>query len=121
MWKAQYPLVERAGFCAVCRRDKRDNLGATEHGPDTKLAWRTGEASGDKRTLKRLRLMSAIPPKADIGTLPLNVRCQKQTSLSELTRQTLPRMARLVPPPWGRAPYVVIFCGVSHPSSEMFA
>jgi len=31
-------------------------------------------ALGQKRTLKRLHLMSALPPKADIGTQPHDVR-----------------------------------------------
>jgi hypothetical protein len=31
-------------------------------------------ALGQKQTFKRLRLMSALPPKADIGTQPRDVR-----------------------------------------------
>ena len=35
---------------------------------------RVMSALGQKQTLKRLQPMSALPPKADIGTQPLNVR-----------------------------------------------
>jgi hypothetical protein len=31
-------------------------------------------ALGQKQTLQRILLMSALPPKADIGTQPVNVR-----------------------------------------------
>jgi hypothetical protein len=31
-------------------------------------------ALGQKQTLRKVRLMSALPPKADIGTQPRNVR-----------------------------------------------
>jgi len=31
-------------------------------------------ALGQNRTLRHVRVMSALPPKADIGTQPLNVR-----------------------------------------------
>ena len=36
-------------------------------------------ALGQKRTLERLYTMSALPPKADIGTQPLNVRFVQKT------------------------------------------
>jgi len=36
--------------------------------------WLPMSALGQKRTLVRVHMMSALPPKADIGTRPRNVR-----------------------------------------------
>ena len=56
-------------------------------------------ALGQKRILAHLRLMSALPPKADIGTHPQNVRfVPKADSCSAASKRpllamTLPRIA----------------------------
>ena len=41
-------------------------------------------ALGQKQTLERLRLMSALPPKADIGTQSWNVRFVPKADIVEL-------------------------------------
>jgi hypothetical protein len=42
-------------------------------------------ALGQKQTLKRLRLMSALPPKADIGTQSWNVRFVPEADIIPFT------------------------------------
>ena len=42
-------------------------------------------ALGQKRTLQRILLMSALPPIADIGTQPLNVRLVPTTDILPCT------------------------------------
>jgi hypothetical protein len=39
-------------------------------------------ALGQKQTLQRILLMSALPPKADIGTEARDVRCSSRSGLA---------------------------------------
>src|SRR5262245_2387931 len=46
-------------------------------------------ALGQKQTFKRLRLMSALPPKADIGTKPRDVRFVPKADICSAAKERL--------------------------------
>jgi hypothetical protein len=48
------------------------------------LQWTVMSALGQKRTLGHVRIMSALPPKADIGTQPRNVRFVPKADIHRL-------------------------------------
>jgi hypothetical protein len=54
-------------------------------------------ALGQKRTLGRVHPMSALPPKADIGTQPRNVRFVPKAAVSKCSKNPLLRLSAAVP------------------------